>query len=261
MEILETCVFDSLSRVSDVMEAFRRLGVTFALDDFSTGLSSLTYLKRLPVTLLKIDQSFVANMLDDADDLAILTSVVDLAGAFRRQVIAEGVESMAHGEMLLQLGCDLAQGNGIAPAMPAADFPGWSAAWQPYASWDGLAAVSSADLPLLFARAEHFARVAAVQEVLQGELKDMLPLNHLPCHFGAWLKAQDRASPQVQTALQAIDPLHRQLHALEQALLDTHAQGQSEEALARLGELRSLRDALFVQLQTLTQVRSSASFC
>jgi diguanylate cyclase (GGDEF)-like protein/PAS domain S-box-containing protein len=261
MEILETCVFDSLSRVSDVMEAFRRLGVTFALDDFGTGLSSLTYLKRLPVTLLKIDQSFVANMLDDADDLAILTSVVDLAGAFRRQVIAEGVESMAHGEMLLQLGCDLAQGNGIAPAMPAADFPGWSAAWQPYASWDGLAAVSSADLPLLFARAEHFARVAAVQEVLQGELKDMLPLNHLPCHFGAWLKAQDRASPQVQTALQAIDPLHRQLHALEQALLDTHAQGQSEEALARLGELRSLRDALFVQLQTLTQVRSSASFC
>jgi hypothetical protein len=117
--------------------------------------------------------------------------------------------------------------------------------------------VSHQDLPLLFARAEHFARVAAVQEVLKGELKDMLPLNHLPCHFCTWLKAQDSVSPPVQTALQSIDPLHRQLHELEQALLDTHAQGQSEAALARLGELHGLRDALFVQLQTLTQVRSS----
>ena len=120
--------------------------------------------------------------------------------------------------------------------------------------------MNSEDLPLLFARAEHFARVEAVEGVLQGELKDMLPLNHLPCHFGAWLKAQDSANPQVRTALQDIEPMHRQLHALEQALLDTHAHGQSEEALARLYELHSLRDALFAQLKTLVQVRSSASF-
>jgi EAL domain-containing protein (putative c-di-GMP-specific phosphodiesterase class I) len=261
MEVLETCAFENLSRVSDVIESCRLLGVQFALDDFGTGYSSLTYLKRLPVTLLKIDQSFVANMLDDADDLAILTSVVGLAGAFRRQVIAEGMESLAHGEMLLQLGCDLAQGNGIAPAMPAADVPDWSATWRPDAAWAGLETVRSQDLPLLFARAEHFARVAAVGEVLQGDLKDMPPLNHQPCHFGAWLKAQDMASPQVQKVLQAIDPLHRQLHALEQALLDSHAQGQSQAALARLDELHGLRDALFAQLKSLAQVRSSASFC
>ncbi|MDO9278687.1 MAG: EAL domain-containing protein [Polaromonas sp.] len=261
MEVLETCAFENLSRVSDVIEACRQLGVQFALDDFGTGYSSLTYLKRLPVTLLKIDQSFVANMLDDADDLAILTSVVGLAGAFRRQVIAEGMESLAHGEMLLQLGCDLAQGNGIAPAMPAADVPDWSATWRPDAAWAGLETVRSQDLPLLFARAEHFARVAAVGEVLQGDLKDMPPLNHQPCHFGAWLKAQDMASPEVQKVLQAIDPLHWQLHALEQALLDSHAQGQSQAALARLDELHGLRDALFAQLKSLAQVRSSASFC
>jgi hypothetical protein len=235
--------------------------VQFALDDFGTGYSSLTYLKRLPVTLLKIDQSFVANMLDDADDLAILTSVVGLAGAFRRQVIAEGVESLAHGEMLLQLGCDLAQGNGIAPAMPATDFPGWSAAWRPDASWAGLAVVNSEDRPLLFARAEHFARVEAVGKVLQGGLKEIPHLNHQPCHFGQWLKAQDTAIPQVQAALQQIEPLHRQLHALEQVLLDRYAEGNGPEARAKLVELCNLRDAFFVQLKALAQVRSSASFC
>jgi len=261
MEVLETCAFENLNRVSAVIEACRQLGVNFALDDFGTGYSSLTYLKRLPVTLLKIDQSFVANMLDDADDLAILTSVVGLAGAFRRQVIAEGVESLAHGEMLLQLGCDLAQGNGIAPAMPAADFPSWLAAWRPDASWAGLTVVNGEDLPLLFARAEHFARVKAVGEVLQGELKDIPPLNHQPCHFGAWLKVQDPASPQLQATLEQIEPLHRQLHALEQALLDSHAQGRCQEAQARVGELHGLRDDLFAQLKTLAQVRSSASFC
>ncbi len=258
MEVLETSAFENLNRVSDVIEACRQLGVSFSLDDFGTGYSSLTYLKRLPVTLLKIDQSFVANMLDDADDLAILSSVVGLASAFRRQVIAEGVESMAHGEMLLQLGCDLAQGNGIAPAMPAADFPGWSTAWRPYASWAGLAVVDSEDLPLLFARAEHFARVEAVEQVLQGELKDLPHLNHQPCHFGEWLQGKDMASPQTRTALKNIKPLHHQLHALENELLEVYTQGRGTEVRARLGELHCLRDALFAQLKTFAGVSSSA---
>jgi EAL domain-containing protein (putative c-di-GMP-specific phosphodiesterase class I) len=255
MEVLESCAFENLKRVSDVIEASRQFGVNFALDDFGTGYSSLTYLKRLPVTLLKIDQSFVANMLDDADDLAILTSVVGLASAFRRQVIAEGVESLAHADMLLQLGCDLAQGNGIAPAMPAAEFPRWSAAWRPEAAWAGLAAVDRDDLPLLFARAEPFSRVKAVGDVLQGEVKDLPHLNHHPCHFGLWLQAQSKANLQLPLALQAIEPLHRQLHALEQTLLDRHAEGHGSEARARLVELCTLRDALFVQLKSLVHAK------
>jgi EAL domain-containing protein (putative c-di-GMP-specific phosphodiesterase class I) len=73
--------------------------------------------------MLKIDQSFVRDMLDDPDDLAILEGVIGLARAFRRQVIAEGVETVEHGEMLLQLGCELAQGYGIARPMPADPSP------------------------------------------------------------------------------------------------------------------------------------------
>jgi len=110
-------------------------GVLFALDDFGTGYSSLTYLKRLQVDLLKIDQSFVRDMLDDPDDMAILQGVIGLAGAFRRSVIAEGVETIAHGTLLLQLGCDLGQGFGIARPMPADLFPAWAASWQRDAAW------------------------------------------------------------------------------------------------------------------------------
>jgi len=120
--------FPGYQRVSGV-------GVSFALDDFGTGYSSLTYLKHLPVYKLKIDQSFVRDMLDDPDDLAILQGIVGLAEAFGRQVIAEGVETVEHGELLLQLGCELAQGYGIARPMPAADIPAWVATWHPDPAW------------------------------------------------------------------------------------------------------------------------------
>jgi len=135
LEILETSAMEDIAQVSQVMMACRAVGVSFALDDFGTGYSSLTYLKRLPAEVLKIDQSFVRDMLEDADDLAIIRGVVGLASAFRRQVIAEGVETVAHGEMLLSLGCELAQGYGIASPMPAADFPAWAANWRPDAAW------------------------------------------------------------------------------------------------------------------------------
>ena len=129
IEVLETSALANITHVSELIENCRAMGVTFALDDFGTGYSSLTYLKRLPVTLLKIDQSFVCNMLDDLDDLAILKSIIGLAGTFKRDVIAEGVETVEHGKLLLQLGCELGQGYGIARPMPAADILAWVAHW------------------------------------------------------------------------------------------------------------------------------------
>jgi len=135
IEVLETSALEDLAGVSQVIEECHQIGVQFAMDDFGTGYSSLTYLKRLHVTLLKIDQSFVRDMLDDPDDLAILQGVIGLARAFRRDVIAEGVETIAHGTLLLQLGCDLAQGFGIARPMPANLLPTWAAGWRRDEAW------------------------------------------------------------------------------------------------------------------------------
>jgi diguanylate cyclase (GGDEF)-like protein len=135
LEILETSALEDLHKITAIIEACNKLGVAFALDDFGTGYSSLTYLKHLPVSLLKIDQSFVRDMLDQPDDIAILQAVLGLAGAIRREVIAEGVETEGHGLALLQLGCEMAQGYGIARPMPGDQFVDWVLAWSAHPAW------------------------------------------------------------------------------------------------------------------------------
>lgn len=129
LEVLETTLLKDLVKVSEVMAACQLLGVSFALDDFGTGYSSLTHLRHLPAQTLKIDQSFVRDMLEDASDLAIVSGVIGLAQAFNREVIAEGVETAAHGQRLLSMGCALVQGYGIARPMPAHDLADWIVRW------------------------------------------------------------------------------------------------------------------------------------
>jgi EAL domain-containing protein (putative c-di-GMP-specific phosphodiesterase class I) len=135
LEVLETSALDDVHYVSTTMLECIALGVSFALDDFGRGYSSLTYLRRLPADLIKIDQSFVRDMLIDTDDFAIVEGVIALAKSFKREVIAEGVETIEHGKALLQLGCNLAQGYGIAKPMPPFDVPAWINNWRPDASW------------------------------------------------------------------------------------------------------------------------------
>ncbi len=135
LEVLETSALEDVQHVSIIMNACIALGVNFALDDFGTGYSSLTHLRRLPANLIKIDQTFVRDMLIDTDDLTIIEGVIALAKSFKRDVIAEGVETIEHGTVLLQLGCELAQGYGIARPMPASDIPTWVSDWKPDVSW------------------------------------------------------------------------------------------------------------------------------
>ena len=250
LEVLETSALEDLARVSQIIEFCREFGVKFALDDFGTGYSSLTYLKRLPVTQLKIDQSFVRDMLDDPDDLAILEGVIGLSRAFNREVIAEGVETVAHGEMLLQLGCELAQGFGIARPMPGADMPAWAAAWQPDPVWFDRPSVSRDDLPLLFAGVEHRAWIVALEAFIKGERAAAPPDGQL-CRFGQWLDGERQVRHGGPVAFQAIKRVHRQVHLLAAKTLLLHSSGCDQDALDCLPKLHALRDAMLVQLNAL----------
>lgn len=125
IEILESTALGDIAHTSEVIAACRKIGVRFALDDFGTGYSSLAYLKRLPVDVLKIDQTFVQDMLDNAESMAILEALLGLSKTFGYETIAEGVETRRHGQILLGLGCELAQGFHIAKPMPAAEIPAW----------------------------------------------------------------------------------------------------------------------------------------
>ena len=258
MEVLETSALRDLAQVSNVIEACREIGVGFTLDDFGTGYSSLTYLKRLPVSCLKIDQSFVRDMLDDPDDLAILEGVLGMATALRRDVVAEGVENMEQGAMLLHLGCQRAQGYGIARPMPADAMPAWSAAWRNHPSWGELPVVSRDDLPLLFASARHRAWIALVESQLKGGPGVRPPLDHHQCHIGRWLDSKGLARHGRHPAFHSIEQFHREAHALVAELLALQVGGQGEAALARLGDLHAIGDALIEQFKSLCREAGAA---
>ncbi len=125
LEVLETVALADVDYTCELMQRCRELGVRFALDDFGTGYSTFTYLKRLPLDQLKIDRSFVQHMLEDPQDLAIIEGVVALSHAFNCELVAEGVETDGQARRLIELGCLIGQGNGIAAAMPASQLPQW----------------------------------------------------------------------------------------------------------------------------------------
>lgn len=121
LEVTETAVVTDSAQAISTLRAIRDLGVRVAIDDFGTGYSSLSYLRQFPVDTIKIDRSFVSGMTTDADDLAVVASIVSLAAAVGVQAVAEGVETEEQADALRRLGCPLAQGFLWSPAVPASD--------------------------------------------------------------------------------------------------------------------------------------------
>jgi diguanylate cyclase (GGDEF)-like protein/PAS domain S-box-containing protein len=129
LELTESMLANDMDGIVRKMSALQALGVSISLDDFGTGYSSLSYLKRLPLDQLKIDQSFVRNILTDANDAAIARMVVSLADTLDIEAIAEGVETEAQREALAQLGCHAYQGYLFGRPMPADEFERLAQAW------------------------------------------------------------------------------------------------------------------------------------
>lgn len=135
LEILESSALQDLQHASQAIKICSQIGPRFALDDFGTGYSSLTYLKSLPVDVLKIDRTFVNGMLSNPEDMAIIKGVLGLATAFQHKLVAEGVETAEQGVSLLLQGCEVAQGYYIAKPMPAAELNKWADSWRPPVEW------------------------------------------------------------------------------------------------------------------------------
>ena len=129
-EITESFLMTDPARARGLLTELSRLGVGLAIDDFGTGMSSLSYLKNLPVDVLKIDKSFITQMLEDETDTLIVRGVVDLATSMGLRSVAEGVEDLATLAHLEEIGCTHAQGYAIGRPMPAAAVAGWVTAWR-----------------------------------------------------------------------------------------------------------------------------------
>lgn len=132
LEILETTAMDDTETVLRNLKACRDLGVDISLDDFGTGYSSLDYFRRLPAQEIKIDRSFVMDMLNDKDDSMIVGAIVSLSKSFNRRLVAEGIESAEVEYKLIELGCDLGQGFFYSKPLPLPQALRWAADFQ----WD-----------------------------------------------------------------------------------------------------------------------------
>jgi len=190
------------------------------------------------------------------ETLAILEGVIGLATAFHRTAIAEGVETVEHGEALLQMGCELAQGFGIAHPMSADQMPDWSAAWRSPPAWANCPPLSHDNILLLRAVVEHRAWIVAAENFIKGERAAPPPLDPHNCRFGLRLDAERQSGRDTQPGLIAIETLHQQVHTLVDELCNLRSDGRATESVARLGALFSLRDALLGQMKVLETSRN-----
>ncbi|WP_430009391.1 EAL domain-containing protein [Methylophaga lonarensis] len=244
LEILESSALGDVRAIGQVIKQCEALGVVIALDDFGTGYSSLTHLRHLAAQTIKIDQSFVRDMLDDPHDYTIVDGVIGLAKAFNRQLVAEGVETESHGMMLLMMGCELAQGYGIARPMPAQEVAGWLQNYQPNQQWLAFAAatLSSADrdLQLFQLTTRHWYQQLS-QKLSEPKSEAAWPIIHAhECHCGVWLRRAKIEGLFDSDWLHSLKLAHSELHKAAERL--KHASLHSDEPLTTR-DIQALDDA------------------
>jgi len=252
LEILETGALNNMERVGALIAEVKQLGVTCSLDDFGTGYSSLTFLKQLGAQTIKIDQSFVRGMLDDGEHASIVHSVLGLARSFDRHTLAEGVETLAHGHMLLELGCELAQGYAIARPMPAGEVVPWTNRWQPPPQWVGVNELEPSDVSLLMAQVEHRQWMRSLDDHRAHPEHPLPPLSETECKFGHWLARP--ATLRRMEHLSAFADVVKQHAALHRQANDLFAQGVPDA-----GSWQGLAQASQRLLDALNQIKMQST--
>jgi len=254
LEILESATSTDLEFAGRILSECRKLGVRFALDDFGSGHSSLTFYRDLTVETLKIDESFVKDMLEDQNYYSIVESVVRLGQAFNRRVIAGGVESMAHGAILVQLGCRLAQGYGIAMPMFADELPDWLVEWKLAAAWKNLDTMldNKVDVTLNMTAQNYRKWLKQFSQYLTYPKVEMKPdLEKLHLRFERWYYGSGTERYGAKQDFQDIAPLHELVHDLADELTHMVQAGHIDVVKARLPDFNRAYGELLARLDTL----------
>lgn len=250
LEILESSVLNDINTISTIINTCRdELGVCIALDDFGTGYSSLNHLRHLMAKTVKIDRSFVINMLDNPNDHAIVDGVISLADTFHREVIAEGVETIEHGLMLLIMGCELAQGFGISPPMPADEFVQWQKNFTPFEQWasysdDGYSIENRHQTLFKLSTNQWVKRfkrniTAAPEDIMYWPI-----MKHNKCPCGSWIKRSKKENIFDSHQIDTIDQAHKDMHQLAAELKDRYLGGEIKEARQKLHQLETSLEEL-----------------
>lgn len=251
LEIVETSALSNYETIGEVIKNCQeRFGISVALDDFGTGYSSLAHLRKLPINIIKIDQTFIFDMLDDPNDYAIVDGVIGLADAFNRDIIAEGVETTEHGLLLLLNGCEQAQGYGIAKPMPADDIPQWLTHYTPNQDWlrcgNKERTVRESKIKLLKLIISHWKNkfITNIQSSPDDD-KHWPIMDCTHCNCNDWLKRTKQSQLFSLQRLNNIDEAHKKLHALANDLQSKYQHGNTQLARDGLAELHIIFDDIY----------------
>ncbi|WP_348550714.1 EAL domain-containing protein [Acidithiobacillus sp.] len=218
IEITESAPLLNLAEAQTVLKSCQGLGVRIALDDFGTGNASLTYLQQLPAQAIKVDQSFVRDLINDPKDLAIVAAVITASRMLGLEVIAEGVETADHAALLNKMGCSHLQGYLFSKPLPAEDIPAWIARFRPVPRLED--ALTPMDIlpPILEG---HILRVQEFLRALRQE--NPFPAHVLEedaeeyCHLGLWLRGEGALRFGQSPDFAGLLTSHKQIHRLARA--------------------------------------------
>jgi diguanylate cyclase (GGDEF)-like protein/PAS domain S-box-containing protein len=261
IEIVETAALEDVNIVSELIRKSKAIGVGFSLDDFGTGYSSLVHLKHLCVDTLKIDQTFIHDMLDDPENLAITEGIIGLANAFDRKVVAEGVESIEHILMLLEIGCDIMQGYGVSRPIASEKVFEWVSTFTKDPRWSLASAPrpSKGDFHLLLAEANHRywvdSVISAAKECdISHRAVHLPPLKVNECRFGQWYYGDGKSRYGKHKEFEALEPLHESAHFYAKEALESANKDDLDGLVQNQDELLRVSSRLVSTLHRLRSV-------
>ncbi len=257
IEVVESTLITDLAVACQNLSACRALGISASLDDFGTGYSSLAYLKELPITVVKLDRSFVSGLLDQPRSLQLVQSVIELVHRLGMAVVAEGVESRDEGFILQRLGCEYVQGYAFARPMPAEALQEWYQHYRPdeeLCKWGNLL-WSFDDLPLLLANRDVSEWAKRLERYLEGghlALEEIEIGDPHQCRFGQWYYQRGQLLRDLPSFAH-IEPVHDYLHELGQQIVALCRAGDRGAAKALLPELHAVKEQLTALVDQLHQ--------
>ena len=254
LEIMETAVLEDINAIAEAIRKCHEIGVRIAIDDFGTGFSSLAHLKKIPFDVMRIDKSFISGMLHNQEDLVIVNSIIGLAVAFKRKVLADGVESIDQVMLLLESKCALMQGNEIARPMLADQIPLWIEKFEPNPLWQlGSAKLPSRDyFEMLLAEVNHRHWIEQVMGELCDDKDKVIPeflLDYRQCRFGHWYYGDGYQQFSTEKWFLSMEPLHQLIHQTAARLCHHKRDGNLTEASADQASLQTQQDELILLLR------------
>lgn len=240
LEILETEAIEDLTLVSQIIAECKAKGINFSLDDFGTGYASLTFLKELNTAEVKIDRSFIIDIFDNPKELVILKTMIEFCRVIGRTLVAEGVETIAHGKLLNLLGCNLIQGYAIAKPIPATKLIPWIKNWKLAPEWGENRFSHAALNKLVKISIKHYLNFQSIRLYLENDQSSKPQLSLQACPVEHWFLENQQTIKEDRRFKKVCD-LHHKEHKLGNIIIQLIQTGQKEQAAKQLVNLDNLR--------------------